>query len=69
MISKRLPHILLAILLAAAVFSYINARDASVWRVEMASVFLVEALLVFTYPFFKFSNASENSFCPFIIPF
>ncbi|MBR4597068.1 MAG: DUF2238 domain-containing protein [Opitutales bacterium] len=56
--SKYVPHIILAILAIAAVLSYIGARDPSVWRVEMASVLIVEALLVFTYPFFKFSNTS-----------
>ncbi len=56
--SKYVPLILLIILIALGVWSYIDAYDKSVWNVEMASVILVAGLLVVTYPFFKFSNTS-----------
>lgn len=55
---KNIPLILLIILTALAVWSYIDAYDRSVWHVEMASVLTVGGLLVITYPFFKFSNTS-----------
>lgn len=55
---KNIPLILLIILAALGIWSYIDAYDRSVWHVEMASVLTVGGLLVITYPFFKFSNTS-----------
>ncbi len=54
--SSKIPFLLLVFILFIAIWSGIEPTDRAVWYAETIPIFLVLGLLVFSYPFFKFSG-------------
>lgn len=56
--TKRLPELLLLLLVGLSVWSFIEPYDKQVWWTEMASVFLLLGALTTTYKRFRFSTTA-----------
>lgn len=55
---KRLPELLLLLLVGLSVWSFIEPYDRQVWWTEMASVFLLLGALTTTHRHFRFSDTA-----------